>query len=115
MTCKINVVDSDVVVAMKRRRRRFDSSDAENRHQSRNKRTRMDNCLMDNLTAEDSWTNDGWADVTTESRNNNSGNSNSNDCSNEKLQIETEFKILQSIIPGVAKEEYVTEVCGVQR
>ena len=75
----------------------------------------MDNCLMDNLTAEDSWTNDGWADVTTESRNNNSGNSNSNDCSNEKLQIETEFKILQSIIPGVAKEEFVTEVCGVQR
>ena len=82
MTFIVN--DADKSVAVQRRRRRLDPNDAENR-------------LVEVRPKRFQPTHFG-PDVSAES------------CSSEKLQIESEFRILQSIIPGVSQQENVTEV-----
>ena len=42
--------------------------------------------------------------------NNSNSNSNGNSWAEDRLQIESEFKVLQSLIPGVSKQENVSEV-----
>ena len=41
---------------------------------------------------------------------NNNSNNNSNSWAEDRLQIESEFKVLQSLIPGVSEQENVSEV-----
>jgi hypothetical protein len=92
-------VAGDDVERRSRRRRHDDASDAENRLGVAQKMARTDSDSADDSD-----------------NNNNSSSSNNNngchesDCRYEKLQIETEFRILQSIIPGVSQQENVTEV-----
>ena len=86
-----------ILSQLRRRRKLFEEGDEEN-NSNVGKKMRMDdeednNCL-DDVDDDD--------DI--------DSNNNHNSCADERLQIETEFKILQSLIPGVSKQDHVSEV-----
>ncbi len=87
MTFEKNLSLTDVICPLYRRRKRLESTDEEN-----------------NLVGAKKIKSD---DVEISCNDNNNSIS---DWSYERLQIEAEFKILQSIIPGVSKQENVSEV-----
>jgi hypothetical protein len=90
MTFEKNLSLTDVICPLYRRRKRLESTDEEN-----------------NLVGAKKIKSD---DVEISCNDNNNNNHFISDWSYERLQIEAEFKILQSIIPGVSKQENVSEV-----
>ena len=90
MTFEKNLSLTDVICPLYRRRKRLESTDEEN-----------------NLVGAKKIKSD---DVEISCNDNNNNNHCISDWSYERLQIEAEFKILQSIIPGVSKQENVSEV-----
>lgn len=91
MTFEKNLSLTDVICPLYRRRKRLESTDEENNLVGA-KKIRSDNV---EISCNDD---------------NNNNNHFISDWSYERLQIEAEFKILQSIIPGVSKQENVSEV-----
>ena len=85
-----------ILCQLRRRRKLFEEGDEEN-NSNVGKKMRIsdeeDNSCLD--------------DVDDDIDSNNNSNST---CTDERLQIETEFKILQSLIPGVSKQDHVSEV-----
>jgi hypothetical protein len=93
MTFEKNLSLTDVICPLYRRRKRLESTDEEN-----------------NLVGAKKIKSDDVEISCNDNDNNNNNNHCISDCSYERLQIEAEFKILQSIIPGVSKQENVSEV-----
>lgn len=79
-----------ILCQLRRRRKLFEEGDEEN-NSNVGKKMRIDeedNSCFDDIDS----------------------NNNNNRCTDERLQIETEFKILQSLIPGVSKQDHVSEL-----
>ena len=93
MTFEKNLSLTDVICPLYRRRKRLESTDEEN-----------------NLVGAKKIKSDDVEISCNDNNNNNNNNHCISDYSYERLQIEAEFKILQSIIPGVSKQENVSEV-----
>ena len=91
-------LDQTILCQLRRRRKLFEEGDEEN-NSNVGKKMRFVDDEEDNSCLDD-------VDDDIDSNN----NSNSSTCTDERLQIETEFKILQSLIPGVSKQDHVSEV-----